>query len=268
MSVVEVRPLPIAKWHKKEGKESFAQPKGSQVLYDPRTGKYATGLTEEQAITWGRELGLDLSDKFNPNEEHPTWSSKAFNIKLENNTVFFDTEKRLIDKIKVLNMRANKFVANSIKEWKEGKWPDATHVIYDETDDADDKATKIEKRKKALRLMDKMTPGEKAAMVLILTGKYIKNKSNNFIDVELDEAIEDKPENLDLFLTYASMDAKDFTLRGQILEALHRQVLTWEGESVYYLGERIGFDVTDAVEWFKNPDNQKLKVSILEKISN
>jgi hypothetical protein len=267
MSIVEVRPLPIEKWHKKEGKETFSQPKGSQVLYDSKTGKYSTGLTDEEAEQWGKDLGLDLSNKFNPTQEHPTWSMKSWNIRLENNTMFFDTTK-LIDKIKVRNMKANKFVANSLKEWKEGKWPDATHVIFDESDEADDKATKIEKRRKAIRLMDKMTPQEKASMVLILTGAYVKNKTPNFIDVALDEGIEEKAENLDKFLTYASMDAKDFTLRGQILEAIHRQVLTREGEAVYYLGERIGYDVTDAVEWFKNPDNQKLKVSILDKISN
>jgi hypothetical protein len=142
MSIVEVRPLPIEKWHKKEGKETFSQPKGSQVLYDSKTGKYSTGLTDEEAEQWGKDLGLDLSNKFNPTQEHPTWSMKSWNIRLENNTMFFDTTK-LIDKIKVRNMKANKFVANSLKEWKEGKWPDATHVIFDESDEADDKETKI-----------------------------------------------------------------------------------------------------------------------------
>lgn len=264
MSIVEVRPLPTEKWHKKTGKESFSQPKGSQVLYDPRIGKYATGLTEQEAQEWGKELGMDLSDRFNPNEEHPTWSSKAFNIRLENNTMFFDTTK-LIDRIKIKNMKANKFVANSIKEWKDGKWGDATHVIYDEADEADDKATKIEKRKKALRLADKMTLSEKAAMVLILEGEFIKNKTPNHIEVALDEAIENK---LDEFLTYASLDAKDLALRGQVEEAIHRQFLTKEIEAVYYMGERIGYDVDDAVEWFKNPDNQKLKVAILSKLNS
>lgn len=266
-TIVEVRPLPIEKWHKKTGKEAFARPRGSQVLYDPRTGKYATGLTDEEAAEWGKELGMNLDNKFNPNEEHPTWSSKAFNIRLENNTMLFDTSK-LIDRIKVRNMKASKYVANSLKEWEEGKWDEATHVIFDESDEADSKATKLEKRKKAIRLMDKMTPQDKASMVLILNGKYLKNKSNNLIDVELDEAIEEKPENLENFLKYASMDAKDFSLRGQILEALHRQILNRNGEAVYYLGERIGYDVDDTVEWFKNPDNQKLKVAILEKINS
>lgn len=265
--VVEVKPLPIEKWHKKEGKEAFARPKGSQVLYDPKTGKYATGLTEEESREWGNELGLDLSDKFNPNEEHPTWSTKAFNIRLENNTMFFDMSIT-INKIKVKNMKACKFIANSLKEWEDNKWPDATHYIIDENNEADSKAGKLEKKRKAGRLMDKMTPQEKASMILILNGKYLKNKSNNLIEVELDEAIEESPENLETFLRYASMDGKDFTLTGQVLEALHRQILTKESEAVYYHGERIGYDVADAVEWFKNADNQKLKVAILEKLNN
>lgn len=266
MSIVEVRPLPKEKWHKKSGKESFSQPKGSQVLYNPKTGKYDTGLTEQEAEEWGKELGLDLSDKFTPDQEHPTWGLKAFNIRLENNTMIFDTS-RLIDKIKVRNMKASKFVANSLKEWKEGLWDEATHVIFDEADEIEDKATKLEKRRKATRLVDKMTPSEKVSMILILNGKFMKNKSNSAIDVELEEAIEESPDKLDTFLKYASIDAKDFALRGQVLEALHRQILTREQEAVYYHGERIGYDVDDAVEWFKNPDNQKLKVSILEKLN-
>ena len=63
------------------------------------------------------------------------------------------------------------------------------------------------------------------------------------------------------------MDVKDFALRGQVLEALHKQILVKNGEAVYYHDERIGYDVSDTVEWFKNPDNQKLKVAILEKLN-
>ena len=47
--LVEVRPLPEKKWHGKKGKDSFAQPKTIEVLYDEKLGAYATGLTEEEA---------------------------------------------------------------------------------------------------------------------------------------------------------------------------------------------------------------------------
>lgn len=264
MSIVEVRPLPVEKWHGKDGKDAFAQPKTIQVLYDHETGKYKTGLTPEEASKWGVETGLDLSDRFIPGEEHPYWSTSAAQIKLLNNTMFFNTEK-VIDRIKVKNLRASKFVANSMKEWKEGKWPDATHVIFDESEEADVKASKIEKRKRATKLADKMTLGEKINMVLIIDGKFVKNKTPNFIEVALDDAIEN---DIDKFLQYAEMDSEDLVVRGQIEEALYRQTLTREGNAIYYMGERIGFDKEEAIQWFKNDDNQKLKVAILEKLNS
>lgn len=266
MSIVEVRPLDVDKWHGKSGRDAFAQPKTIQVLYDHNTGKYATGLTPEEAEKWGRETGLDLSDRFIQGEEHPFWSSSAAQVKLLNNTMFFNTDK-IMDKIKVRNLRASKYVANSLKEWKEGKWPDATHVIYDETEEADIKASKLQKQRTAAKYADRMTIADKITMVLILSGKYVKNKTPNFIDVALDEALEDD-KKLEEFLQYASMDAEDLTIRGQIEEALYRQTLTREGNSIYYLGERIGFDKEEAIAWFKNDDNQKLKVSILEKLNS
>jgi hypothetical protein len=265
MAIVEVRPLNKKKWHGKSDKESFTRPTVIQVLYDHNTGKYATGLTDEEMERFSRELGLRIDDKFNPAEEHPYWSSKAAQIKLENHTMFFNTDKAS-DYIKVKNMKAQQcqFVANSLREWEENKWPEATHVIFDESEEATIKASKIEQKKKAYKLSEKMTVAEKAAMVLILTGKYVKNKSANYIEVALDEAIE---ENMEDFLTYASMDAIDFSIRGQILEGLHRQILTKEGGAIYYMGERLGFDINDAIDYFKDPNNQKIKVAILEKLT-
>lgn len=266
MSVVEVRPIETDKWHGKTGRDAFAQPKTIQVLYDHNTGKYATGLTEDEATKWSRETGLDLSDRFIPGEEHPYWSSSAAQIKLLNNTMFFNMSK-ITDRIKVRNMKESKFVANSIKEYKEGKWPDATHVIYDESEEADIKASKLEKQKRAIKLADRMTLQDKITMVLILTGKFVKNKTPNFVEVALDEALEED-KKLDEFIEYASMDAEDLTIRGQVEEALYRQLLTREGNSIYYLGERIGFSKEEAIAWFRNEDNQRLKVSILEKLNS
>lgn len=268
MSVVEVRPIETDKWHGKTGRDSFSQPKTIQVLYSNETGKYATGLTEEEAIKWGRETGLDLSDRFIPGEEHPYWSSSAAQIKLLNSTMFFNTNKTT-DKIKVRNLKASKYVANSFKEYKEGKWPDATHVIYDESEEADIKASKLEKQKRAIKLADRMTLQDKIAMILILSDgeKFVKNKTPNFIEVTLDELLEDD-KKLTEFIEYASMNAEDLTIRGQVEEAIYRQLLTREGASIYYLGERIGFSKEEAIEWFRSEDNQRLKVSILEKLNS
>ena len=263
MSIVEVKPLPLKKWHGKKGKEAFGQPKVIEALYSNSIGGYQTGLTTEEAEVYGKKLGFNLDNLFNPDKEHTFWSQKIAQVKLENATIFFDTKKPL-DFVKVKLIKASKFVANSMKEWEEGNWPDATHVIYDENEEADVRASSIQKRNRAIQLAGKMSAAEKATMVLIINKKYVKNKSTNFIDVEIDDAIENHVED---FIRYAEMDLTDIQVRGSILEGLHRQILTKEGESVYYMGERIGFDIEDAMAWFQNPDNQKLKVAILERLN-
>lgn len=52
-------------------------------------------------------------------------------------------------KIKVL--KASKFVANSLKDWENGLYPEATHVIYDESEEVGIKATKIQKKKESCK---------------------------------------------------------------------------------------------------------------------
>lgn len=261
--IVEIKPLPSSRWHGKKGKESFTQPKVIEVLFNPDSGKYETGLSEEDAKKYGDMLGLDLSDTWVPEKEHPFWSTKAAQIKLENNTVFLDDSKPL-QFIQIKNLKASKFVANSMKEWEAGKWPDATHVIFDETEEVTMKATKIQRKNKAIQLAAKLSLEEKANIILILTGKVVKNKSQDFIDVQLDQVLEDQVEE---FTRYASMDTADTQVRASVLEAIHRNILNREGSAVYYMGERIGFDIQEAIEWFQSADNQKLKVAILEKLN-
>lgn len=261
--LVEVRPLPSNKWHGKKGKESFTNAKDIEVLYDKETGKYATGLTDDEAKEWSKELGVDLSNTFNPNEAHPFWSTKAATIRLPNHTRIFDTDKPY-ERIMVKNMKASKFVANSMKEWEEGKWPDATHVIFDEAEEVEIKANKISLRNQAVLILDKMTANDKANIIQILSNKTVKGRSDDFINVEIDSIINEKPGE---FLKYVKMGKEEVYIRASVLEGISKNILTKEAGSVYYMGELIGMDYEDAVDWFKNPQNSKMKVSILEKLN-
>lgn len=262
--LVEVRPLPQTKWHGKKNKESFSRPKDLEVLYDSNTGKYATGLTQDEAVKFGKEMGVSLSDDFNPNEPHSYWSSKASWIRLPNHTQMFDTNKP-VEFVKVKNMKASKLVANSMREWEDGKWPDATHVIFDEAEEVNLKATKITQRNEAIILLHKMSEQDKANMVQVLSNKTVKNRSADFINVEVDAIITEKPAE---FLKYAQMGREEIHVRASVLEAITKNILTKEQGSVYYMGELIGIDYESAVEWFRNPQNSKMKISILEKLNS
>lgn len=261
--LVEVRPIPIKKWHGKKNKESFAMPKVIEALYDKETGRLATGLTDEEAKHYGKLLGgVNLSSDFNVEVPHPFWGSKPGMIKLENSTMIFNTD-RPADMVKIKLMKVNKYVANSQKELDEGKWSEATHVIYDEEENVDIKATKIAQADKCVLIKDKMAIDDKIAMIMLLSNKSVRGRSMNFIEVELKEVIDTRPED---FLKYYNMGKEEVYVRSTVLEAIHKNVLTKEGTGVFYMGDSIGIDVDAAVEWFKNPQNQKIKVAIMERL--
>lgn len=138
-NLVTVQPIPEKRWHGKIGRESFAQPKTYEVLYDKNTGKYATGLTEEEAAKYSKLLGVDLSDKFDHENGHVYWSTKPAWIPLPNHPIVFNTAKP-IEFVKVKNLKASDKVANSLKEYEEGKYPNATHYIVDEVEEVANKS--------------------------------------------------------------------------------------------------------------------------------
>ena len=264
--LIEVRTLPIKKWHGKEGVESFARPKVLEVLINPNTGKYNTGLSEKEAKEYGEMMGVDLSDIVVPETPHPYFSLKPAWITLENNTMFFDSNKPS-DAVKIKNMKASKRVANNMAAWERGEYPEATHVIFDETEEVEAKATKINLRREAVALLPKMSEEDKASVITILSDKHksVRGQSPSFITVEIDELVEDKTAE---FIKVVKMGREEVTLRARVLELVNANILTKEAGSYYYMGELIGMDYEDTVDWFKSPQNSKMKVMILEKLEN
>lgn len=257
-----IKPLPSEKWHGKNGKESFSRPASLEVLYDSETGRYATGLTEEERAKYEKITGLDLSDNFNPTEPHPFWGSNAAKIKLPNHTMILD-DTRPLDFIKIKNLKASKYVANSVKEHEEGLWPDATHVIFDEQEEVQLVASKLQRKNKARAATLTMSLDEKTNLVRLLSDKTINGRSQDFIDVELDNIIENQ---IDDFAKFYKMDKTEVTTRAKIMEALSKNILTKEGSSIFYMGDKLGHDFEQVVAYFTDPDNQMIKVAILEKL--
>jgi len=147
--IVEVRPLQTTKWHGKIGAESFTRPKKIGALVDGQSLTYATGLTEKEVEEYSAYFKTDLGNTYDPNEPHVFWDSPRGLVKLENNTMFFN-DKQIINKVKIKVMKASKYVANSMKEWEEGLWPEAHHVIFDENEQVESRAGKIALRQKAI----------------------------------------------------------------------------------------------------------------------
>ena len=263
MSLIEVRPIDTKKWHGKKGKETFARPFVLEALYDPKTGGYATGLTEELRIKLEKKTGFDLSDTYSADDLHPFWNSKAAQVSLPARTTIFNT-KKAIDFIKVSVLKASKYVANSQRELEQGLYPEALFVIFDEIEEATIKASKIQKKRRANKLATEMSAREKINIIQILAGKSLKEQSQDFLDVEIDDLIE---QDINSFLQYAEMDKKEIYNKALVLEAIYKGVLTKEGSAVLYIGDRIGFNVEEAINYIAAPENQQLKAIILEKLN-
>lgn len=264
MSKVEVRVLEKESWHGQGGEKSFKRPITIEALYDTNTKKYAIALSDEELKSYGETLGIDLDPTFRANVLHPFYCSSQGRVKLENNTMIFDT-KNILDAIKVGILRASPLVANSLKEYEEGHYPEATHYIFSEEEEVAVRARKVELHNACILAASKMSLEEKINIAIVLGDKPLKGRSQSFVDVALDEIIEDKPAE---FIVYAKKDKKELNIRATILEALRLNVLTKEGPSICYMGDPIGYGLDEAVSWFKDPNNQTLKVSILERINN
>jgi hypothetical protein len=270
MAIVKIKPIEREKWHGKKGNESFTRPTTIRALVNVDSMTYATGLTEEEAKEYGEKLKIDLSNQFNLEEPHPFWDTKAGEIKLENRTMLFDTENPL-DFIKVKVCKASRFVANSLKEYEEGMFPEATHIIFDESEEIEEKASKIEIKKKAVIETAKLSKDRKIQMILILSAdgnylkaKNLKGKSDNFIEVELDKLIESKADEV---LRYLKMNKDDTATQALVLEALQRHIFEKVGHKIMYHDSTLGEDIYDVVNYLNAPENQEFKIRILAQVN-
>lgn len=264
MTLIEVRPIEKERWHGLKGKDAITRPVVIEALLSATTGKLATGLTEEDRERLEKATGYNLSPDYNHNKPHSFWSSPAAFVKLEHRTNVFDITNPM-DEIKVKIMKASDLVANSQKEYDEGKYPMAQFVIFDEREEVEIKASKAAIKRKVVIEADKLPASRKAEIIQIVLGLPVRNQSNDFIDLKLDEAI-DKV-GPDRILDLIKRDKARTSVHATVLEAIHKNVLRKEGTSVYYMDDQLGFDIEAAVDYLQDTKNQALKAQIIEKLN-
>lgn len=275
---IEVRPLNVKRWHGHSGQNSFTRPKTVNVLVDAETRQYATGLNYvdktftdpddskkklTEAQYYEKILKVDLSPQYFEEKTHPFWDSKTPKVKLENKTMFFDTDLP-VDYIKIKVLKASKFVANSMKEWEEGHFPYATHVITDETEEIEVKATKVQQRNDAIIKLSSTPIERKIQLVLILDGKNLRGASDNTVTVEVDKLVDRDPAKL---LRYLAMNKEQTALHSLVLEALQKNILRKQGHKIMYFESVIGNSVDEVIDYLQLEENQDLKIRIMSAIT-
>lgn len=262
-TLVEIRPIETKKWHGKTGPESFTRPKTLQALVDTNSMSYATGLNSDEILELNKKVNYDLNNHFDSQSPHPFWDSPMSKVKLENHTMFFDISQPL-NYIKVKILKASKFVANSMTEYEEGLFPEATHVIFDEAEQAEVQATKVQNEEDAILEASKMTKDRKIEIILALGGKNLKGQSDNFVKVELSKIIKKDTEE---FLRYAKMDKETLSSYALVLEALQKSVLKKDGHKIFYMDANIGMDEMDVAKYLLDDENQELQIRIMAQVN-
>lgn len=262
-TLVEIRPLLVKRWHGKTGQESFTKSKSLQALVNGDSMTYDTGLTSEEIVELNKLLKYDLSNHFDTEKPHTFWDSPMSKVKLENNTMFLDIILPL-NYIKVKIMKASKFVANSMTDYDAGLFPEATHVIFDESEQAEISATKVQQEEDAIIAASTMTKDRKIELVLALSGKNLKGQSDNFVKVELSKVI--KKDTAE-FLRFNTMDKEELSNYSLVLEALQKSVLRKDGHKILYHDSILGMEELEVAKYLMLDDNQELKLRIMAQIN-
>jgi hypothetical protein len=270
MALIEVRPIPKTNpWHGVEDADkNFDQEKVYEVFYNSQTGKYDLNMNPEEKRRMEERLGHDLDDTFDYQRPHPYFSTRPYQIRLPNRTVFFNTDIPLeAFKVQVMKSPNFGFVANSLRAWENGDYPSATHIIYDEADEVAVKASAAQLKTDVLRYASKMTLEEKAAMIRIINGESVRIQSNDYVTVAIDEISMDKKKADEFISMVTDTNRKSALLiEGIIYQAIDKNIIIKQRGQLTFLGDVIGNDVDEVVRWLTEPQNSETKKILLDKL--
>lgn len=255
-NLVYVKPIIKERWHglHKVGRAKFQGTSDViQAIFDSSLGRLATGLDEKTEEKLSKLLGIDLS-AVNTNKYWQT-----FKVKLEDKTMIFDT-KIPFQELQISLMRASKYVANSQKEYDEGKWPYAKYVIYDEQQETEKKARTAEVKANANQLFSKLSHSKRVDLLKVF-GRAADSSSEEFSYAKLYEIVEDEPKR---FIEVASMSTEEVKTKALIFDLENKGILRTKGTAYLYNDQQIGFDYDSTVDYLLNPKNQELFIKLTD----
>ena len=227
-----------------------------RAFYDSSVGSYAIGLSDEDLKRLSEIIKVDLSPSF----DNDFWATEL-KLKIGNEGLVLDPNNAL-DEIKIAVAKANKYIANSLKEWKNGLWPDAKFVIKNEREEAEVEEGIINLKLEAAKIFDKLTP-VKRKQLLKLYGKGANNVTDSFVTAKLYGEMENNPKD---FIKKATMDAKELDVRSLIFDLENMGIIINKGGQLTYNDDVLGYDREDTVANLLKPKAQELLVSLKEKL--
>ncbi len=264
---IEIRPIPGRNDIKKysENLEYYAKAHTIGPFVNPQTMKYESGLTEKD-----REYLKKIGFPHNIDENylrvpHEFWESQAVRIGLVSTPMFLYPGKNTFDYIKWKYLLKSKYVYSSEAQMKTGTKLQATHYIYDESEETEIKASALERKNNLLLKVTKLTSQRKKDLILIITDEDVSNKADNYLTVKIDEILKDKSRAMELE-TLLDANEGSITIKAEVKKAIRANVLKKTQKGIMHFETNLGFGVEDVVKFLSDPENQDIYLNIKSKL--
>jgi len=258
--IIEVRPIERERYHGLSKDKSIRRSIKLSAVVDTVSRKFLVDITEKRLIELGKILGLDLNTKYQEGKES-FYDSVQGLVKLEPFTMVFNTEVPM-DELRVGIIKKLPEVAPNAQEAMASS--EFTHYIYSEDEELERSASKTEKMMEAVSMVNDMSQDTKVAVLLLVTGKDYKTKSNTIVNSALMAEIEKSAKKV---MEYAKMPANYLVTEALVKRAIDLNVISKDGPQYEFRGNSIGFDTHEIVKMLLEDKNQPLKVKLLDEVS-
>jgi len=242
-------------WNKWSGVKKYKNCYDDLGTYYTRSGVLYTGLTTEDEQRLGVLLGVNLAKKINAGEkgiiDNPYWSN--FFIRTAVSDILLDTEDPF-DELKYLFCKSHKRVKTSLLENK----ATADFALINREEEAKVENSLVRTKREAYREFDKLTPTE-IRKVLRLFGYNADNMSNEVAENKLSQFIEANPKKfIDKWVGNKTREVE------VLIETAIAKNIIRRNKNIYKYGsEIIGTSLQDTIDYLSLPNNQDIRVAIM-----
>lgn len=265
---IEIRPIPGRNGIKKfsENLEYYSQSHTIPPLVNPVSLKYETGLSQEDKdYLKENNFPYDISDNWIKGVAHQFWESSMVKTDLKNSPDFLYPGRNLLDFIKYRYLSVSKYIYKSEQEMLTGTKPEATHYIYNESEEIELKANQIEKENNLIREIGKLSLKRKRDIVLIILNENTENKNENYLTVRFKDILANK-DYTKVLEGLLNSSTEDVSLIAEIKSAIQKNVLRKTKQGIFYFETNLGFSEEDVKEHLSKEENQELYLNIKSKI--
>lgn len=214
-----------------------------------KSGLIYTGLSRDEVEELGKELSIDLS--------HSSAFWKTFKIRVGIEDIYLTPEIDPMDRLKLLFLQGHRRVANSLSDVK----MTSKFVLIDSEAEARKANVKLKTKRKAYKEFEKLSSVQ-ISKALRLYGINPNLISAEIAENKLAEIVEQDP----LRFLEVWVDNKHRDTQYLLEEAVSKNVVR-KNKTVYKYGtEIIGNNVHDAILWLENPNNQDIKMAIMNEV--